>query len=175
VSVFRGSTLLEADPSANYERAIQDFAQEMISGGRSVFVLTSRGSPVHLLLRGVAGIRFFIYSDVSYPKGSGAPSEVLVPRNDHSALLNVMDEAVSKPPGTAKAMVFDNISSMILDSGFQDTYKFLRQVNEIVSHGDVILLSIVLSKAHDEKMMNLIRNLFSAHLSFDATGLHVMK
>ena len=39
MSAFRGSTLLEADPSANYERAILDFAKEMISGGRAVFVL----------------------------------------------------------------------------------------------------------------------------------------
>ena len=167
--------LLEADPAANYERAIRDFAQEMISSGRVVFVFTSKGSPVHMLLRQLTGIHFFVLSDVSYPKASGAPLEVSVPRNDHSVLLNVMDEAVTKTPEPRKAIVLDNISSMILDAGFQETYKFLRQVNEIVSHGDVNSLFLVLSKAHDEKTMNLIKNLYSGQLVFDSSGLRVKK
>lgn len=140
-----------------------------------MFVLTSRGSPVHLLLREVKGIHFFIFSDVAYPKKSASAPETLVPRNDNSVILNVVDEAVTESPGTPKAIVFDNISSMILDSGFQDTYKFLRQVNEIVSRGDVVSLSIILSKAHDDKMMNLVRNLFTGHQSYDVNGLHVTK
>ncbi|MDG6967082.1 MAG: hypothetical protein JRN23_03990 [Nitrososphaerota archaeon] len=173
--VYKGSTLLEADPSANYERAIKEFAHDMAAAGRVVFVLTSRGSPVYLLLRDVAGLRFFIFSDVSYPKPAASALEVMVPRNDHSVLLNVIDEAVSTAPEKTKAIIFDNISSMVLDSGFQETYKFLRQMNEIVSQGDVVSLSIVLSKAHDEKVLNLIRNLYSAHHTYDTSGLRVTK
>jgi len=167
--------LLEADPSANYERAVRDFAQEMVSAGRVVFVFTSKGSPVYLLLREIPGIRFFLLADVSYPKASGLPLEVMVPRNDHSVLLNVIDEAVSKTPEPLKAIILDNVSSMILDGGFQETYKFLREVNEIVSHADVISLFISLSKAHDDKTMNLVKNLYSGHLVFDASGLQVKK
>ncbi len=175
MSNFKGTMLLEADPSVNYERAVRDFAVEMASSGRTVFAFTSRGSPVYLLLKDVPGLRFFILSESSYPKASGGSLEVMVPRSDHSVLLNVMDEAITHNPKQAKAVIFDNISSLILDSGFQDCYKFLRQMNEILSRGDVISVSLVLSKAHDEKTMNLVKNLYSGHLTYDSGGLHVIK
>jgi hypothetical protein len=127
------------------------------------------------LLRENPNIHFYVFSDVTYPRESGTSLEVLVPNNDRSALLNVLDGAVSKPAATQKAIVFDNISSMILDAGFQETYKFLREMNEIVTHGDVTSISIILSKAHEDKTMNLIRTLFSGHLTYDAAGLHVTK
>jgi archaellum biogenesis ATPase FlaH len=174
VSSFRGTMLLEADPSANYERAVRDFATEMSAAGRAVFAFTSKGSPVYLLLSGVQGIRFFILSESSYPRAKEGSPEVMVPRSDYSALLSVMDDTVSKS-AQPKAMIFDNISSLILDAGFQECYKFLRQVNEILSHGDVISIFLVLSKAHDERTMNLLKNLYSGHLTYDAAGLHVVK
>jgi hypothetical protein len=175
VSIFKGTMLLEADPSVNYERAVKDFALEMVAGGRVVFAFTSRGTPVHTLLKDIPGLRFFILSESSYPKPTGNALEVMVPRNDYSVLLNVMDEAISLSPEQSKAIIFDNISSLILDAGFQECYKFLRQVNEILSRGDVVSIFLVLSKAHDEKTMNLIKNLYSGLLTFDATGLSVKK
>ena len=175
VTVFKGSMLLEADPSTNYEKGVRDFAQEMVSGGRTVFAFTSRASPVYLLLKAIPGIRFFVLSESSYPKATGSALEVMVPRNDMAVLLNVMDEAVARNKGQPVAIVFDNISSFILDDGFQECYKFLRQVNEILSHGDVMSIFIVLSKAHDAKTMNIFKNLYSGHLAFDSQGLHVVK
>lgn len=175
VSNYKGTMLLEADPTVNYERTVKDFALEMIASGRLVFAFTSRGSPVYLLLKDSPGIRFFILSESSYPKSTGGSSEVLVPRSDYSVLLNVMDEAVARNPEQPKAMIFDNVSSLILDAGFQESYKFLRQVNEILSRGDVVSIFLVLSKAHDEKSMNLVKNLYSGQLTYDAAGLHVTK
>jgi hypothetical protein len=175
VSSYKGAMLLEADPSVNYERTVRDFAVEMISNGRLVLAFTSRGSPVYLLLKGTPGIKFFVSSEISYPKSSAGSSEVMVPRDDYSVLLNVMDEAIVHSPEQPKALIFDNVSSLILDAGFQDCYKFLRQVNEILSHGDVVSIFLVLSKAHDEKTMNLIKNLYSGYLTYDAAGLHVLK
>jgi hypothetical protein len=175
VSVFRGSMLLEADPATNYEKGVQEFAQEMTVGGRTVFAFTSRGTPVYLLLKALPGVRFFVLSESSYPKASGTPLEVMVPRNDLPVLLNVMDEAIVRNKGQSTAIIFDNISSLILDEGFQECYKFLRQVNEILTHGDVMSMFIVLSKAHDEKTFNILKNLYAGHLSFDSTGLRVVK
>jgi archaellum biogenesis ATPase FlaH len=175
VSNYKGTMLLEADPTVNYERAVKDFASEMVSSGRLVFAFTSRGSPVYLLLKDVPGLKFFILSESPYPKPGGGSSEVMVPRSDYSVLLNVMDEAVTRTPERPKAVIFDNVSSLILDAGFQECYKFLRQMNEILSRGDVVSIFLVLSKAHDEKMMNLIKNLYTGHLRYDSTGLHVTK
>ena len=175
MSNYKGAMLLEADPSVNYERAVREFALEMVSSGRLVFAFTSKGSPVYLLLKDIPGLKFFIFSESSYPKQAGNSLEVMVPRNDYAVLMNVMDEVVTNAADRPKAIVFDNISSLILDAGFQECYKFLRQVNEILSHGDVVSEFLVLSKAHDEKTMNLIKNLYSGQLTYDATGLHVTK
>jgi len=175
VATYKGTMLLEADPSVNYEKAVREFAEEMTAGGRHVVAFTSKGSPVYLLLKGIPGLKMFILSESSYPRSSAGSSEVMVPRSDHSVLLNVMDDTVSEDPKKPLAIVFDNISALILDSGFQDSYKFLREVNEILSRGDVVSVFLVLSKAHDEKTMNLIKNLYSGHLVYDATGMHSKK
>jgi hypothetical protein len=172
---FKGTMLLEADPTVNYERAVKEFAVEMASSGRLVFAFTSKASPVYLLLKDVPGLKFFILSESSYPKPGGGSSEVMVPRSDYPVLLNVMDEAVTRNPEQPKAVIFDNVSSLILDAGFQESYKFLRQMNEILSRGDVVSVFLVLSKAHDEKVMSIIKNLYSGHLLYDSTGLHVTK
>lgn len=175
MAVFKGSMLLEADPSTNYEKGVREFAQEMSAKGRTVFAFTSRGSPVYLLLKEVQGIRFFVLSESSYPKATGNSLEVMVPRNDLAVLLNVIDDSIARNKGQPIAIIFDNISSLILDEGFQECYKFLRQVNEILSHGDAMSIFIVLSKAHDEKTMNIFKNLYSGHLVFDSAGLRVVK
>ena len=175
MSNYKGTMLLEADPSVNYERAVKEFALEMVASGRVVFAFTSKGSPVYLLLKDIPGLRFFILSESSYPKPSAGSSDVMIPRNDYAVILNIMDETVTGSPEQPKAMIFDNISSLILDAGFQECYKFLRQVNEILTRGDVVSVFLVLSKAHDEKMMNSIKNLYSGHLVFDTTGLRVKK
>jgi hypothetical protein len=175
VSNYKGAMLLEADPAVNYERTVRDFAQEMVAGGRAVSVFTSMGSPVHLLLKDMQGLRFFLLSEISYPKSTGIASETMVPRNDFAVLLNVLDEDVVRNQNLKKALVFDSISSLILDSGFQDSYKFLRQVNEMLSRVSVISIFLVLSKAHDDKMMKFVQNLYPGHLLYDASGLHVTR
>jgi len=173
-SLYERSMLLEADPSSNFERAVKAFAEEMASTGRVVFVFTSKGSPVSLLLRQVEGVRFFIFADVSYPKASGE-KEVLVPATDLSAILNVVSETVTDKREPRKAIVFDNISSLILEKGFNDVYKFLRQMNEIASGGDVVTLFVMLEGAHDEQTVNLVRNLYSGQLGYDSSGLRSKK
>ncbi len=175
VTTYKGTMLMEADPSLNYEKAVKEFAVEMAAAGRLVLAFTSKGSPVYLLLRGLPGLKMYVLSESSYPTSSKGSSEVMVPRSDQAVLLNVFDDEVSESPGQAKAIIYDNISSLILDAGFQDSYKFLRQVNEILSRGDIVSIFLVLSKAHDDKTMNLIKNLYTGHLVFDSAGLHSRK
>ena len=50
-----------------------------------------------------------------------------------------MDETVARNPEQPKAISSTTSRRLILDAGFQESYKFLRQVNEILSHGDVDL------------------------------------
>jgi len=173
--LYQRSMLLEVDPSSNYERAVRGFALEMASNGRELFVFTTSSSAVRVLLRDIPEIRFLILSDVSYPKASDRPLDVLVPSYDLAAILSVINETVTKAPGARKAIVFDNISSLIVELGFQNTYKFLKHVNEVLAQCDMISLFMMLAKAHDDSVVKLIRNLYSGHLTYDANGLGVTK
>ncbi len=175
MSDFKGTTLLEADPSVNYEKAVKKFAVEMASSGRLVYAFTSRGSPVHTLLKDIPGLRFFILSEGPNRRSDEGSLETTVQLSDHAVLLSLFDKTVTQNPEKPKAIIFDNISSLIIDAGLQESYKVLKEANEILSQGDVISIFLVLSKAHDEKAMNSIKNLYSGQSTYDATGLHFTK
>ena len=168
--------LLEVDPASNYEAAPRDFATELISNGLGLFVFTSRGSPVYAALERVPEAKFFIMtSRVSYPRGTEKPAEVLVPMNDLAVLLDVIDKTITSNPETRIGIIFDTLSDMIVSTGFESTFKFLKQASEILSNGKATSMFLLTSGAHDEKVERLIKNLFAVQLVYSTTGLAVAK
>ena len=176
VSFEGAKSLLEVDTSSNYEDAVKEFAVEQISKGALVFVFTSRGSPVFNALSDMAGVRFYMMtSKVSYPKPTEVPNEVLVPQNDQAVLLDLLDKTVTSTAGNKASVILDSISDLILYGGFEGTYKFIKQSNEILSSSAVSSLFLLASGAHEEKILNLTRSLFPNHLLYDARGLRLTR
>jgi hypothetical protein len=170
------SALLEVSSSASYEQAVRDFALEKTSGGGLVFVFTSKGSPVYNALNGINGVRFYVMtSKVSYPKPGPVESELLVPQNDAAVLLDLIDKTVSSTGDTPVAIVFDSVSDLILYLGFESSYKFLKQANEITDKPKVSALYLVTEGAHDERVTSMIRSIYPTHLAFTNLGLRVTK
>ena len=127
-AILEKAFLLEADPSSKFEDAIKDFASELGANQRVVFAFTSGGSPVYSSLSGMVNVRFFTMTrKVSYPKPGDRPDEVFVPAADQSVLLNVLDKAITTNPDLKLGVVFDSVSDLILSSGLEVTYKFLKQ------------------------------------------------
>jgi hypothetical protein len=174
---FEGTrSLLEVDPSSNYEDVVKEFSVEQISHGALVFVFTSRGSPVFHSLSDRVGVRFYIMtSKVSYPKPTDLPNEVLVPQNDQAVLLDLIDKTVASTAESKASVIFDSISDLILYLGFEGCYKFIKQANEILSSPKVSGLFLLTSGAHEDKMLSLIRSLFPNHLLYDARGLKLTR
>ncbi len=159
--------LLEVDPSSKYEEPIRDFATELGSKERVVFAFTAAGSPVRNALEGMANVRFFTMTrKVSYPKPGEKPDEVLVPTADQSVLLNVLDKAITSNPDLKFGVVFDSVSDLILTSGLEMTYKFLKQANEMLSNNKVTSLFLLTSGAHSEREVNVVKSLFGNILGF---------
>ena len=77
--------------------------------------------------------------------------------------------------GGKVALVFDNISDLIVNLGFENTYKFLREALEIISgateEGSVASLFSITHAGQEASMITMVRNLFSSHLLFDQEGL----
>ena len=176
-SFLKGNVfLMEVDPSSTYEESVKDFAMELLSANDIVFAFTSKGSPVYKALSQVTDVRFYLMSsDVSYPKPTGQPHEVLVPQHDHAVLLDLMNKTLGSTEGSGVGIIFDNVSDIILSSGFENCYKFLKQANQIISEPRVTALFLMTQDAHDEKVVRIIKSLFSSHLTNEIAGLKITR
>jgi hypothetical protein len=168
--------LLETDPSIPYEQVVTDFARQSLSTNHTVYVFSAKGSPIYNVLRKVDGVRFYILSSkVSYPKPEeNEPSQILIPNNDQAVILDLIDKTVAAST-TNIAIVFDSISDMILSGGFEDSYKFVKQVNETIGNGRTAALFLMTLGAHDDKEVSFIRSLFPTQLIEDAAGLRMTR
>ena len=164
--------LLDVDPSVRYEECIRDLALELGTRQYLIYTFTSRGSPVYNSLSELQNVRFFTMTTrVSNAKPGDLPAEVLVPANDQSFLLNVLDKAITTNPDLKFGIVFDSITDLILSSGLERTYKFLKQAIEMNSSHAVTTLFLFTPGAHNEREKNVIRSLFSNQLSYGPRGL----
>ena len=168
--------LLEVNPSVRYEECTRDLALELGAKQYLLFAFTSRGSPVYNSLSALENVRFFTMTTrVSYPKPGDLPTEMLVPANDQSVLLNVLDKAITANPNLKFGLVFDSITDLILSSGLETTYKFLKQTIEMASSHAVTAVFLFTSGAHSEREVSIIRSLFSNQLSYGSGQLTVQK
>ena len=168
------NALLEVDPAAHYETAVKDFAVALISGNHPVFAFTSISSPVYSGLETIPEAKFYLMtSRVSYPKSTEKPSEILVPMNDLAVLLDVLNKTIIANEGTKVGIIFDSISDLVISVGFESTFKFMKQANEILASGGATSMFLFTAGAHDEKVERLIKNLFVVQLGFGSSGLSV--
>ncbi len=168
--------LFEVDPSTNYETSLASYVGGKTASGGLVYVFTSKGSPVYNAIAGITGARFYLMtSHVSYPKTSDKENELLVPQNDMAVLLDLLDKTVASTAGTPLSVVFDNISDFILYLGFEASYKFVKQANEILDRPKVSSVYLMTMGAHDERVMSLTKSLFRMHAKYDSGGLKVTR
>ncbi|MHB2036467.1 MAG: hypothetical protein ACYCPW_06955 [Nitrososphaerales archaeon] len=167
-SLLGKNFLYMLDSSRKFEGAVDDFAMELLSNKHSVFVFTSRRSPVHDSVSKINGLRYVILTpSVSYPKETDVPFEILAPQNDHAILLDMIQKIISGDPRAEIGIVYDSISDMILSSSLESCYKFLKQANEIISSSNrAVALFLFNPAAHDEREGNLVKTLFTNHVVY---------
>lgn len=167
---LRGTiSLFEANPAVAYEVTLKGLASELSSLKDSVFVITSKGSRVYRSLSNLEQIRFFtMSSNVNYIVPTEKQSEVLIPSHDAPLLLDIIDKAVNAATTDGVAFILDSLSDMILDIGFKETYKFVKQALEICSERRVTFVAILFQNAHDPQVLNAIKSLFSNQFVEDA-------
>lgn len=166
------SILLEVDPTISYEEIVRDFSTELMSNGYLVFVFTSKGTPIFSALSRLHDMRFYILSaSVSYMKPTEDPLHVLIPQADFAMLLDAVQKTSELAFSARIAMIFDNLSDMMIDSDFDSLYKFLKRQNEAVNDPRVTRLFLMIKGAQDARQVNLIKSLFPVHLVNNSEGL----
>ena len=167
--------LYEVDPSLPYDRTLRQTLEELAWGGHAVFVFTPKASPLHNALSGGTGLKFFLSTPgVSYVKVSEETSEVLIPQNDTAVILDVVDKTLGSREGRV-AIVFDSVTDMLLSSGLEKTYKFLKQFLELLHEPRSTAFFIFIKGAHGERDVNLLRGIFPNIYLEDMDGSRVIK
>lgn len=172
-----GNYLLEVDSSTHYEKYVKDLAVELVSNGYLLFVFTPKASRVYYTLCKMRDARFYVMtSTTAYPCPTDQANEILVPEDDLTILLDTIRNTIgSVSSSSGIGIIFDNVSNMILSDGFENSYKFMRRANEILADGKIVATFLATQGAHEERISNLIQNLFQNHLSFDSLGVQVKR
>jgi hypothetical protein len=91
-------------------------------------------------------------------------------------VLDLLDKTIAAATAPAQvAIIFDSISDMVLSTGFEDTYKFVKQVNESTGNGRTATLFLMTLGAHDEKVVSFVRSLFPTQIVDDAAGVKMTR
>ena len=168
--------LLEIDPSSDYERVVEDFVDEALANDESVAVFTSKGSAVYSALSNRGNVKFLILTQrISTPQANASENKILLPANDSSLLLDALNKVLKAYPERNSSIVFDDLSSLILLTGFERTYGFLRYALELLALENATSLFLFDPGAHDVKVASGIRSLFSDQIAYGKEGLRVVK
>jgi hypothetical protein len=115
-------------------------------------------------------------SSATYPRPTGRGDEVSVPQADAAVPLDLTVKTLKTHVDGKALMKFDSISDLVVSLGFEKSYGFLKsQKEKFASEPTATALFVVERNAQDEGLVNLIKRLFSHHLSYDASGLEVTR
>ena len=169
-------SLLEVDTSDKYENGLNELVKDFQAEKRGVFVISAKGSRLHAFFSDVPGVRLYTMSESTrYITPSTTRSdEVNLPLYDPGVILEVLDRTVASSVEPT-AIIFDSISDMMIYSGFQPTYKFLRAAGEVMSGKKAVTLFILFSGAHDERNVSAIRSIFPSQLKVGRDGVDVVR
>ena len=167
--------LYEVDPRVSYDATLRKTLEELVRTGYAVFVFTPKASPLHGALSGSVGLKFFLTtSGVSYMKVTDNATEVLLPQSDTAIFLDVVDKTLQSRKGGV-VFLFDSVSELLLMSGVEKTYKFLKQFLELLHESRSTGLFLFIAGAHEPKDVNLLKAIFPNQLVEDQTGARLVK
>jgi len=168
--------LLEFDPTSDYERVVEDFVDEALANAESVAVFTSKGSAIHSALSNRGDVKFLILTQrISTPQADASENKILLPANNSSLLLDALNKALKAYPEKNSNIVFDNLSTLVLLNGFEETYGFIRYALELLSLENGTSLFLFDPRAHDVKVASMFRSLFNDQITHGKAGLRVVK
>ena len=149
------AVILEFEPRRRYENLVSDFVRECFAHGEGCVVFTRHGSRVHRKVSDL-GARVVKLAYVKPSSGEYAPL------TDGVKTLDVMNRLA----GPLTAVVFDNLTDLIVSLGEEETYTFAIQALEILGRGFAPSLFLINGRAHEERTVKAFEALFPLIVSF---------
>ena len=177
---LRGSKiLLEFDPTSDYEKVVEDFVKEAVANFEPICIFTSSASAVRECLAKQPSIscstNFFLMSVAASVPEALSKNETILPAKNAPIILNSINEVLKLFPDVNVFFVFDSLSELILLVGFDDAYKLLRFIIEMLPADKATALFLLNPAAHDSKIVSMIRSMFNNQLGYNEKELKVVK
>ena len=168
--------LFEFDPISSYERVVRDLVTEATANVETTVVFTPRGSPIHSALNQDSNLRFFLFTQqVSAPTMGESETEMLLPANNSSLMLDAIEKLLNASAQGRVCLVFDSLSELISSIGLEKTFKFVQYVLEMLYSEGVTALFLLTSSAHDPKAVSMLKGMFEDQLAYGEKGIQVVK
>ncbi len=168
------SILLEFDPRSNSQKVIRGFIDEAAANAEPTIILTHGQSIVHSTFNDRKGLTFLLTTpQVSAPIRK-SETEILLPE-DASIWLDSLDRLLGAKSDTKMNVVIDSLSDLMLSTGFERTYSFLRNILDMLTSTEATALFLMNPTAHETKIVSRIRHLFGWQLHYGEEGLRVVR
>ena len=150
---IRGMKILfEFDPGTSYETGIRDFILEARAHGEATIIFTRKTSAIHRTAKMEEGV-------------------VLVPVAEDMTISPILEAHA----GDRVALVYDSLTEVAISIGFQDTYRFTKNMLEQLVEHNVTALFLINPNAHSQNEISSFRGLFADQVIFDTEGLRKLR
>lgn len=168
--------LAEVDTSVAYEETVLELVRDFFAEKRGVFVISVKGSRLHTLLSTVPGVRLYTMSESArYIVPSTTRSdEVNIPLFDVGILIQVLERTLGSATEPV-ALIFDSVSDMVIYTGFQTCYKFLKEAGAIASGKKAVVLFVMFGGFEDTRSATAIKSVFPSQLRIGAEGVEIVR
>ncbi len=167
--------LLEFDPTSNYEMIVVDFAKEAMANLEPTFVFTSSTSAIYASLAEQHPIKFFLMLTSASTQESISENEISLPANNTALMLDSFNKVLEVHTEENVVLIFDNLSRLIELVGFDQAYKFLLYMADMLSSERTTALFLLNKNAHEPQVVSRIRGLFHNLLTYEKDELKIVK
>ncbi len=167
--------LLEFDPTSNYEMIVVDFAKEAMANLEPTFVFTSSTSAIYASLAEQHSIKFFLMLASASTQESISENEISLPANNTALMLDSFNKVLEVHTEENVVLIFDNLSRLIELVGFDQAYKFLLYMADMLSSERTTALFLLNKNAHEPQVVSRIRGLFHNLLTYEKDELKIVK
>ncbi|MDD5502461.1 MAG: response regulator [Candidatus Thermoplasmatota archaeon] len=143
--------LMEFDPAAPYEQAVSDFVTEFAESGDDVVLVTRPSGNI----AGMANGKSIQFVQIT-------AQLMLSPILEEHARKNI-------------AIVYDNITDIIISDGIKVAYAFTKSALERLSDKKITALFLINPSAHPENEASTIRSIFASQISYGKGGMAKLK
>lgn len=159
-----GGALLEYSPGKASDQ-FPRFFKDLVSQFDKVHLFTSRGSPLDEAIGNDTNIKLHILSSSGSFDGKQNTNVEIISIRDPSRVADAIASIVEGRSQERTLIIFDSITDMILQIGFDTSYSLIRQLLNLIAAHEITALFILNVEAHENRQVAAIRGLMSNRIN----------